>query len=241
MKFNMIQLPFGAICPADDCNFPPRAAALGDIDIDNQIPGVGKAAGLVPGDVVVDIGAFVGDTACALARFGAEVYAFEPFFDSYLALHYNTQVWFQRNNPTARPIHCFNSPVGNGERVRYVYECPGPNFGMRSVQSTTNAADAISTVRIDDLHLPNCKLMKVDCEGSEIPALLGAAETIKRCRPVLFVEMYEDGLKARGYTPEDLESTIRGLGYNLEMWGAPPRWDWFCRPLPVDSVKEGLL
>lgn len=220
--FTLRRLSFGQLCIEGDCNMPPRAEATGDIDIDKQIVPIAKLAGVGPRDVVVDVGAFIGDTAWAMAsELGAYVYAFEPFLDAYTCLLYNT-----RN----LPVECINRPTGNGERVKMVYECPGPNFGMRSVVETTDP-DCIVTARIDDLHLDSCKFMKIDCEGAEVKTLLGAAETIKKHKPFLLVEMYKEALEKRGSSPEELEQTLRGMGYELEMMGAPPRWDWLARPL----------
>lgn len=229
-NFTLRRLSFGAVCPDGDCNFPARAEALGDLDIDGDMPRICRMADLKPGDVAIDIGAFVGDTACAMAKFGAEVYAFEPFFDSYLSMLYNTQVWRVRGGGVHPTIHPFFAPVGNGERVEYVYECPGPNYGMRSVKETLSPSNVV-TFRIDSLNLPRVKLMKIDCEGFEIRALKGATETIKRCRPFLFIEHYVDALEKAGHTAEELVLMIKGLGYQLTMIGEPPRWDWFCIPI----------
>ena len=219
--FTLRKLPFDAICVEGDCNFPKRAEAAGHLDVDGDMPSVCRAAGVQAGDIVVDVGAFVGDTASVFAQHGAQVYAFEPFLDAFVCLLYNTR---------KLNVECFNVPVGNGERVQFVYECPGPNYGMRHVREALDSS-CIVTTKIDSLALPACKLMKIDCEGAEIPTLLGARKTIEKYRPLLFVEMFEGGLKQRGYTPAQLEETIRGLGYSLEMWGEAPRWDWFCRPL----------
>ena len=220
--FTLRRLSFGALCIEGDCNQPARSEKMGTLDIDGDMPRVAEACGLAPGDVVVDAGGFVGDTAVALAQSGAEVYAFEPFLDAFVCLLYNTRRY---------KVHAMNRPTGNGEHVYFVYECPGPNYGMRRVVPCEPDGDSVQTFRIDDLNLPACKLMKIDVEGSEIPTLLGAVETIKRCRPFLFVEMFADGLAQRGYTPEQLAQTINDLGYQMVMWGEPPRWDWFCRPL----------
>lgn len=231
--FNMTRLSFGAICPAGDCNFPPRAEAIQGLDIDGDLPAICRKVGLTVGDVAVDIGGFVGDTACAMAEFGAEVYAFEPFFDSYLAMYYNANVW-----RTAKPgrfhsrIHAINAPVGNGELVEYVYECPGPNYGMRSMREVkSEGQNVVRTRRIDDMILPKCRLMKIDCEGFEIRALKGATETIERCRPYLYIEHYVEALERCGHTADELVETIKNLGYEIEMIGEAPRWDWFCTPL----------
>ena len=42
---------------------------------------------------------------------------------------------------------------------------------------------------IDMLHLPYCDAIFLDVEGYEVEALKGAAETIKRCRPLILVEL----------------------------------------------------
>ena len=220
--FVLRKLSNGVVCPDGDSNFPLRCEEWGDIDIDNQCPGVAKAAGLQHDDIVVDVGAFVGDTAVGFARYGCEVHAFEPFLDSFVCLLYNT-----RNFPK---VHCYHGPAGDAERVKLVYESPGPNYGMRSVDETT-APDCITTLRIDDLQLPSCKLMKVDCEGSEIAALQGAKRTIAKYRPFLFVESYKEALARRGHTQDDLDNFLKSLGYSIEQWGNAPRWDIFCRPL----------
>ncbi|MGA9042371.1 MAG: FkbM family methyltransferase, partial [Terriglobales bacterium] len=134
------------------------------------------------------------------------------------------------------PVKFFNAPAGNGEKVSLIYDAPHcgnlPNLGMRSVR-TTNEDDksGVRTIKIDDLNLPSCKFMKIDCEGSEIPTLFGARDTIKRCRPVLFVEMFPSGLGWRNFTPRFLEDTLRSMGYNLEQIGPNERFDWFCTPI----------
>jgi len=217
------RLSFGALCIEGDCNQPPRSEAMKTLDIDGDMPKLAKAIGLQMGDVCVDAGAFIGDTAEALFKAGAgEVHAFEPFFDAYVCAVFNN-----RNNPG---VTIYNRPTGNGERVKLVYDCPGPNFGMRSV-TPDDGPTSFATARIDELKLPACKLMKIDVEGAEIPTIIGASETIARCRPWLFVEMYAEALAKRGFTPADLEKVIRDRGYELTMWGEPPRWDWLCRPL----------
>jgi FkbM family methyltransferase len=47
------------------------------------------------------------------------------------------------------------------------------------------------TYQIDNLNLDVCDLIHLDIEGYEYYALLGAAATIARCRPVIVVEMWD--------------------------------------------------
>ncbi len=219
--FSLRRLSFGPLVIATDGGLPALAEERHRLDADGDMPRLIEATGLKDGDIAVDCGAFVGDTAAALAKSGARIIAFEPFLDAFTCLIYNTY---------RMKVAAFNTPTGNGEKVELVYACHGRNHGMRRVQPS-DGLQAVPTTRIDYLGLQAVKLIKVDVEGSEIPTLLGAAETIKRCRPFLYCEMYKDGLANRGYTPEQLEQTIRELGYSLTMWGELPRFDWFCTPV----------
>ena len=52
----------------------------------------------------------------------------------------------------------------------------------------------VKAVTIDSLDLPNVSFIKLDIEGYEIPALVGATETIKKCSPFLWIEYFLTGL-----------------------------------------------
>lgn len=49
---------------------------------------------------------------------------------------------------------------------------------------------SIDTIRIDDLELSDVTFLKMDIEGSELAALRGAQNTIKRCKPNLAICIY---------------------------------------------------
>lgn len=221
MELKITRLAFNDfIALQDDHNLPGRAENMKSMDIDDH-ESVLKKCGIKPNDLVVDIGAFVGDTAYVFAKYGCIVHAIEPFFDAYICLVYNTRGW---------PVSHWNAPTGNGEHVELVNEGIGGNLGMRRVK-TVKPPNGIPTLKIDDLELEDVRFMKIDCEGREVTTLLGAEETIKRCRPILFVEMNKDALEAAGSSQDSLSETIIKLGYTLEMYGSPPRWDWICRPI----------
>jgi hypothetical protein len=55
--------------------------------------------------------------------------------------------------------------------------------------------------------------IKVDTEGAEINVLTGAADTIRRFRPGMFIEVNPEALARYGHRPEELRETIRELGY----------------------------
>lgn len=74
----------------------------------------------------------------------------------------------------------------------------------------------IPMCRVDDLHLEDLDFMWLDIEGGEYDAILGAAETIHRCRPVIGFEMrefsdrYNDGAKPTRLLQNEFGYTLFG-------------------------------
>lgn len=65
---------------------------------------------------------------------------------------------------------------------------------------------------VDCLELRDCGLLKLDLEGCEYLALMGAARTIARCRPVVIVELKDLGARF-GHSTEDVEALLERMGY----------------------------
>ena len=70
---------------------------------------------------------------------------------------------------------------------------------------------------IDTLKLERCDLIKLDLEGAEPLAILGAIDTITKFRPFLVIE-FNPRLKDRfAATVKSMEATLKDLGYK-EVW-----------------------
>jgi hypothetical protein len=61
------------------------------------------------------------------------------------------------------------------------------NFGGLSLQGAT-AGEKVPLRPLDGLGLMACHFLKLDMEGMEIDGLRGAAETVRRLRPHIYVE-----------------------------------------------------
>lgn len=142
---------------------------------------------LTPGDVALDVGAYIGTHAVFFAqKVGAlgKVHAFEPQRSSFQMLCTNLTLNALYNT------HCYQ--VGLSDKCTTIklpvadpYE--GMNYGAIAIDEHVHGED-LPLITIDSLNLNQCNLIKVDVEGMESKVLKGGAQTIERLRPVLYVE-----------------------------------------------------
>ncbi len=88
------------------------------------------------------------------------------------------------------------------------------NFGGLAL-GQNETGERVPIVTIDSLDLPACHFIKLDVEGMEGEAVAGATETIKRHRPVLYLE------NDRKEKSEALLAALFALDYRL-YWHLPP-------------------
>ena len=141
--------------------------------------------------VVLDIGANVGAHTLFFADAvgpGGRVLAFEPQRLVFQTLCANVALNGLTN------VHCRNEAVGaepGTVRVPVLDPEKEQNFGGLSLAGQREGkteGEPVPRVTVDGLDLGRCHFMKVDVEGMEVSAIEGAAETIRRHRPLLYVE-----------------------------------------------------
>lgn len=168
---------------------------------------------------VIDVGAFIGDSLWPFYEAGCRCIAFEPQADAFACLRHNC--------PSAES-YCL--PVGNGVPVQ-LQVGEGGNMGARQARVSPVG---IQTFRLDDLKLDRCDFLKIDVEGFEPLVLQGAAELLRRCRPVVWIECSERGLKDHGFVPADMLGPLADF-YDLENTqpkrvGGDMPYDFLCTP-----------
>jgi len=140
-----------------------------------------------PGDLVVDIGANIGTHTVALANLVSSnglVLALEAQRQVYNYLVANIAI----NN--LLHVVCMNNAAGasaGSVRVPLLNPAEPTNFGALNVESH-ESGEPVKVISVDGLGLPRCRLIKIDVEGMEPQVLLGAADTIQRLSPIIFVE-----------------------------------------------------
>jgi FkbM family methyltransferase len=140
-----------------------------------------------PGDIVVDAGANIGAFSVPMARRvgpGGWVLAAEPQRLVHQALCANVAANGLANVVThwcglgAAPGVAVVPPLDHGQE---------DNYGGVALRGG-GAGERVPVATIDSLDLPGCALIKADVEGMELDVLRGAAETIRRHQPRLFLE-----------------------------------------------------
>lgn len=184
------------------------------------------------GDTVIDVGACIGDHTVPYAQIvGPEgrVIAFEPNPIAWECLVHNTQCypWIEKYR------------YGLAERVDVLGIIPQANLGATFLtELTPDSGAAISTCPLDGFDIQECAFIKIDVEGLELGVLKGARETLRRCRPVIMMEVIEHHQKRAGFSANHLFVWLQN---NLEDYVIdPPCHDGRAQYDLVATPKERL-
>lgn len=188
---------------------------------DIKIPGEYYGSGvfsLGEKEVLVDAGAFDGDSALGFIRavHGSfdKIYAFEIDGNNFRKLQDRLTDWKDR-------LVLFQKGVWKESGI---LKFGGENYGSSVKEDGSNTAEMIS---IDEaVNGERVTLIKMDVEGSELPALEGARNTIRTWRPKLAVSAYH-------YLNDlwDVPLKIRELCPDYQIYlrhHAPTVWDTDC-------------
>jgi FkbM family methyltransferase len=172
------------------------------------------------GKVLYDVGANYGYYCLKLARIATQVYAFEPVRVSYRVLMENVRrnglknvkayrVALGERDATTR-MHIFTSSGNNS-----LFEIQFPRYHPARIVG----GEHVDIVRLDGLvatdKLKPPDVMKIDIEGGELRALIGARQTIRKYRPAVVVEYLEPVCRAAGYDRRELVHELEGHNYAI--------------------------
>ncbi len=161
--------------------------------------------------VVADIGANIGNHTLYFSYYlsPAKILAFEPQKSIFQILQKNCEL-----NNLQNKVELYNCCLGEKEAFANLEDVVMNNAGATSFAACDTPTD-YKVITLDSLNLTRLDFIKIDVEGHELDVFKGAAETIKRCSPVIWSETLTRGhkktlyryLKSFGYTVQPLDDT----------------------------------
>jgi len=193
-------------------------------------------------DVILDIGANIGTHSVIFSRKSklGKVYAFEPQsltfsilqnnilyngLSNVIALHY--AITTLDNHAVSMDNFSFVGKRINNGALRLSPFKNNPIIGEVSLSRT-----------IDSFNFKSVNFIKMDIQGSEVMALDGAKKTIKKSRPIMFIEIEQIHLEALGYTTIELLEKIRLFQYAIYRINANSFVDHLCVPIEKVTTFE---
>lgn len=148
-------------------------------ELRNDIYGV-EEANLKPDDIVIDVGANVGMFSIYVnKKFGCKIVAFEPLKVNYD--NFKRNILLNELNPDDFEIHNVAVTDKDGDEVKIGMQ--EWNLGGSSIFYRNNVNfEVCKTVNLKKFITPECKFLKIDCEGSEyviIPSIIDVINTFE--------------------------------------------------------------
>jgi FkbM family methyltransferase len=160
-----------------------------------------------PGDIVIDVGAHVGLVSCYLAKRHPflTIYAFEPFRENYENLILNL-----KNNGIKNVLPSNRAITSDGRSFKmkvHSGNTGGATGQTRSVDDPDHTCFEVPSTTLDRVFEENrierCKLLKIDCEGSE-HEILNTCSVLSKVEYLRGEFHINDALRERGCSVEQL-------------------------------------
>lgn len=155
---------------------------------------------------VLDIGSNMGNHMLYYcSNLGAKkVHCFEPNQFNLEQLQKNISLNHLQKIVTVYP-YALGAEPGKGVQADFSLG----NTGMNRIDKVADTAGTEASIEIrslDSLNIQQADFMKIDVEGFEVEVLKGAGNTIKQCKPVVMIEVFENN------RPQ-VDELMQGYGY----------------------------
>jgi FkbM family methyltransferase len=192
-----------------------------------------------PGDTVVDGGANIGFFSVIMSHLvgpDGRVVAFEPFEQSHKKLMRNLQL-----NSCAN-VDVIQCPLL--DELKHVSLYPHDDAGQISAWGEGEPVASVDSTTLDyDLATgPPVSFVKLDIEGAELAALIGARKLREGCWPVFVVEMNEEALPKAGASIQKVRDEMKDYQcFILQPNGTYPVWVPPHIPLKVSRKNTNVM
>ena len=193
-----------------------------------------------PGDLMLDVGANMGQHSLIAAWHGMRVHAFEPLPRLALRLKANLAL-----NRLAERVSVFEFAVSAVEGSATLHEMDRADDGSHSLLASgterIRSEVQVRTVTIDGhLKAQSCgppAIIKIDVEGAEALVLDGATQTLSEGRPVVIVETGDRLAHTLGESADSVIDRLLQRDYRVFQI---PEGHWIAEELPRPPVPGHL-
>lgn len=181
---------------------------------------------------IIDAGAYDGLTSLFFHKHfpQAHILAFEPNPDAFALAKKNTAHCPQielvpaavSDHSGSTSLHVsFNQVSSSLHNIDENFIRDEKNASLRSQLKTENEVE-VKVLRLDDLHLEEVLILKMDLQGNELLTIKGAKETLRHTYLVV-TEMSIKGVYANGAQYYETDQALRELGFEAVDWIIPSR------------------
>ncbi|MEN6622550.1 MAG: FkbM family methyltransferase [Smithella sp.] len=157
---------------------------------------------------IIDVGANIGMFTLLFGKLtSGTVWAIEASQENYAMLQQNVDAVF----PDNKQLVTINAYISNkSERatgeIHYLWT------GRGSVLRNTGEFDFVT---LDDLigDSAHVDLIKIDIDGYDFEAVQGAVQIIKKCKPIVVIELVAEALNLHGHTTQQVADFMLSLNY----------------------------
>lgn len=201
---------------------------------------------------VIDVGMNIGMNAIEYATWAQEVIGFEPTTQTYEMALKNIKLnrdsysigegWYTPNKGQAPAslavsgkITAYAVGLSDKSTVSKIVihkNNAGSNHVTEGVKRAGRDGQVVQTIKLktlDSYKFQNVDIIKYDIEGHEFAGITGSLDTIRRCRPVLQVEMLETHTKRYGTSVQDVIDLVMNEGYDMYLATGeqmPQTWEY---------------
>lgn len=183
--------------------------------------------GMRPGDTILDCGAHTGHVACAMAAIGGpntKIICFDPFPQNNYLTDLN------------RRLNHFNIEVAGAGVGRETKSTLASNAYQLTVKQDHVPCKEYPLVALDDYYSTKPTYLKIDVEGFELEALLGAQKILRDLRPRVFIELHPQFFGMTGASYRKIYEAFPKDRYKLLLHHARSYGDAFEKNLDTEPL-----
>ena len=135
-------------------------------------------------NVAIDVGANIGAMTIAFSKTYGTVYSFEPSTKAFAYLKKNI------DHNGSKNVIAINKGLSSTSSKLILYE-DSANPSFSSIHDKVGKPREVEVITLDSMDIQSVSFIKVDIQRHESEFIKGALETLKRCRPLIALELPE--------------------------------------------------